>query len=540
LIFIIICKPLTRGLPFRKHHMGLFNFNKRELQEIAELKTEISRLTTIVEHCTQQKADFISKAEQEIANLKKIISEKDIEITVCQDKYVKLDSEFKSEISHLKAHIDRYKAITDIEAEARNERNRLDKVIAEKENEIKNCIENLSKLNSDYESALEIYTRLRREVSIYENKLDLIEFGVYDPIYNFEQSDEYRKEQDRIIELQRAMISSETAAICRTNWTIEGSEARGKASTKKYIKLTLRAFNGECEFFIAKVKWNNVNQMKERINRSFEAINRLGESHTVSIQPEYLELKQKELTLEYEYQLKRQKEKEEMRAAQEALREEEKARREYEQAQREAEKEELQYEKALEKARKEIELTVGNQHDILLQKIEHLEQQLKEAHEKRERAISMAQQTKRGHVYIISNIGSFGEQVYKIGMTRRLEPEDRIRELGDASVPFQFDIHAMIFSEDAPGLENELHKTFSNRKVNMLNYRKEFFRVTLEEIEQRVKDIGHGAEFVRIPEAVEYRETLAILAGLNNATTSSSHEQIVVQEFPTNLKKYIQ
>ena len=145
-----------------------------------------------------------------------------------------------------------------------------------------------------------------------------------------------------------------------------------------------------------------------------------------------------------------------------------------------------------------------------------MERELKEAQEKKERALSMAQQTKRGHVYIISNIGSFGENVYKIGMTRRLEPIDRIKELGDASVPFQFDVHAMIYAEDAPTLENELHKAFTDRKVNMLNYRKEFFNVTLDEIEAKITETGLNAEFTRMPEAMEYRETLAILEKLRN------------------------
>lgn len=439
------------------------------------------------------------------------------------------------EIAQLKSQLERYKSITDIEAESKRQREQLEKLIADKESEIKSIQDNLVKLNSDYQGALDTYTRLRKEISLFENKLDLIEFGVYEPIYEFDKSDEYRQEQNRIIELQKEMISSERAAICRTNWTIDGSEAKGRASTKRYIKLTLRAFNGECESLIAKVKWNNVNQMKERIKKSFETINKIGESQTVTIQPEYLDLKLKELTLEYEYQLKKQKEKEELRAAQEALREEEKARREFEQAQKEAEKEEANYQKALDKARKEMEQATGDKHDKLLAQIQKLEQELQEAHDRKERALSMAQQTKRGHVYIISNIGSFGEQVYKIGMTRRLEPEDRIKELGDASVPFQFDIHAMIFSEDAPNLENELHKAFANRKVNMLNYRKEFFKVTLDEIEQKVKEIGLETKFNRIPEAMEYRETIAILSKLNSTEQPKTIEQIVAEEFPTSL-----
>lgn len=441
------------------------------------------------------------------------------------------------EIEKLKSQLDRYKPIADIEAETENQKKSLEQLKSIKQAEVKTVEDNFNKLNNDYQTALETYTKLRKEVSLFENKLDLIEFGVYEPIYEFDKSDEYRAEQDRIIELQKQMISSERAAICRTNWTIDGSEAKGKASTKRYIKLTLRAFNGECESLIAKVKWNNVNQMKERIKKSFETINKIGESQTVTIQEEYLDLKIKELTLEYEYQLKRQKEKEELRAAQEELREEEKARREFEQAQKEAEKEEANYEKALEKARKEIGLATGDKHDKLQAQIEKLEQELKEAHEKKERAMSMAQQTKRGHVYIISNIGSFGEQVYKIGMTRRLEPVDRIKELGDASVPFQFDIHAMIYSEDAPTLENELHKAFANKKVNMLNYRKEFFKVTLDEIEKKTKEIGLETEFHRLPEAMEYRETLAILEKLNSTVEHKTLDQVIADEFPSSLTR---
>lgn len=441
------------------------------------------------------------------------------------------------EIKVLKSQLERYQSIIDIEAEIDSQKKKFEEVISQKHSEINNLENDFSKLNTDYQSAIGTYTKLRKEISLYESKLDLIEFGVYEPVYDFEKSDDYREEQKRIVDLQKDMIKNENAAICRTNWTIDGSVAKGKASTKKYIQLTLRAFNGECDSLISKVKWNNVNQMKERIKKSFETINKIGESQTVSIQKGYLDLKLKELALEYEYQLKKQKEKEELRAAQEAMREEEKARREFEQAQKEAEKEEANYEKALEKARKEIELATGDQHDKLQAQIAKLEQELKEAQEKKERAISMAQQTKRGHVYVISNIGSFGEQVFKIGMTRRLEPEDRVKELGDASVPFQFDIHAMIYSEDAPTLENELHKTFSNNKVNMLNYRKEFFNVSIDEIEQKVKEFGLETEFIRIPEAMEYRETLAILEKLKSQENQKTVEDLISEEFPINLTR---
>lgn len=167
--------------------------------------------------------------------------------------------------------------------------------------------------------------------------------------------------------------------------------------------------------------------------------------------------------------------------------------------------------------------------------IVQLEQELIEIKEKKERALSMAQQTKRGYVYIISNIGAFGEDVYKIGMTRRLEPTDRVKELGDASVPFQFDIHAMIYSDEARTLEYELHKAFSNKKVNMLNYRKEFFKVTLEEIEEKIKELGFEAQFTKLPEAMEYRETLNILEKIDNKELIKSIDEIIAEEFPDSL-----
>jgi hypothetical protein len=427
-------------------------------------------------------------------------------------------------IKQLKGQLKKYAPVIEIDKEIEFKKTQLTKENLE-----------LKELGDKYENSLETYKKLRKEVGLYESKLDLIEFGVYEPIYDFEHSEDYRTEQKRIIQLQKEMIKDETAAICATSWNIEGSEAKGRAMTKKNIKLVLRAFNGESNSLIAKVKWNNVNQMQERIKKSFEAINKLGINFTISIQEEYLDLKVKELTLEHEFQLKKQNEKEELRAVQEQIREEEKAKREFEKAQKDAEKEEKNYQTALDKARKEISELTGDKHDKLQAQIEKLELELKESQEKKERAMSMAQQTKRGHVYVISNIGSFGENVYKIGMTRRLEPTDRVKELGDASVPFRFDIHAMMYSDDAPNLEKELHRAFEDKKVNMLNYRKEFFNVTLDEIESQIKETGIEAEFTKLPEAIEYRETLAILQKMNEPDSQKTVEQEIEDEFPSSL-----
>lgn len=481
--------------------MGLFDFlKKKEFEKISELESKLETYRSIL--------DIEKEVENKKLELIDIEKQKNL---IIQKKEKELDDKIKSKDANY------------------------NQLISFKDKEIKEIETKFNSLEKDYQESLSIFTDLKKQVSLYESKLDMIDFGIYEPIYDFEKSEEYRTEQAKVIEKQKQLIQLETAATCSVNWTIDGSVTKGRANSKKFIKLVLRAFNGECNSLIAKVKWNNVNQMKERIYKSFEAINKLGENSAVKIESEYLDLKIQELILEYEYQAKKQKEKEELRAIQEELREEEKARREYEQAQKEAEKEEINYQKALEKARKEYEQSTGAKHDLLLEQISKLELELKEAQDKKERAMSMAQQTKRGHIYIISNIGSFGENVYKIGMTRRLEPIDRVKELGDASVPFQFDIHAMIFSEEAPSLENQLHKIFNDRKVNMLNYRKEFFNVSIDEIEEKVKELNIDADFVKIPEAMEYRETKALLEKLNNPDNQKTIEEEIAEVYPTSL-----
>ncbi len=197
------------------------------------------------------------------------------------------------EIKQLKSQLERYKPITDIETEVESQKKSLDQIISSKNTDIKNIETEFNTLNSNYQSALETYKNLRKEVSVFESKLDLIEFGIYEPVYDFEKSDDYREEQNKIIQIQKEMITADTAAICNTNWTVEGSEAKGRAVVKVYKKLMLRAFNGECDVLISKVKWNNVNQMKERMQKLFDAINKLGQGFQVYLNNQYLDLKRK-------------------------------------------------------------------------------------------------------------------------------------------------------------------------------------------------------------------------------------------------------
>lgn len=377
--------------------------------------------------------------------------------------------------------------------------------------------ENLDRL-SERENDLEIRRRdLQVKVRELEEEEFVQSFGFYQSKYDFEDSERYKVELDRIRAQQKNLISDKMAVICRTEWHVEGSKTKGKKMVNNFLKLVLRAFNGECDAAILKVKYNNMNSLTKRINKAFESLNKLSESTHCEITQDYLNLKLEELHLTHEFQVKKQEEREEQRQIREQMREEERTLREIEKAKEEAEREEKRYEQALEKAREESERATDRDKDRLEQKIQELNQKLEEAHKTKERAISRAQVTKSGHVYIISNLGSFGENVYKIGMTRRIDPLDRVKELGDASVPFSFDVHAIIFSENAPELEKLLHQHFQDRQLNKVNPRKEFFRVSLDDIVAAVQQITRQVEgiqseihFTKVAEAAEYRQTLAL------------------------------
>jgi DNA repair exonuclease SbcCD ATPase subunit len=184
------------------------------------------------------------------------------------------------------------------------------------------------------------------------------------------------------------------------------------------------------------------------------------------------------------------------------IREEQRLEREIERELSQLEREHTAIKAALEKALAEAK-------DEHSEEVEHLKARLAEAEEKSQRAISRAQMTKSGHVYVISNIGSFGEGVLKIGMTRRLEPNDRVRELGDASVPFPFDVHMMISSDDAPKLENALHRALHKLRINKINPRKEFYKTDLESVRHIVEQNHGEVDYVGEAEALQYRQSLA-------------------------------
>ena len=404
----------------------------------------------------------------------------------------------------------KYKDIIDLDDYKLKVKSDTDVIIKDRNSQIKNLDEQIKALKIDYSNKKVYYDRLLNEIQLYEEQQEIQSYGLYKPHFDFDTSDKYKEALEKVRENEKALIRNEEAAICTQKWTVNGSTSEGAKQTKRYIKLMLRAFNGECEALIADVRWNNATRMEERLEKSFETINKMGETHTTSITNKYLKCKHDELRLSYEYQDKLHQEKEEQRQIQEQIREEEKAQKDIEKALKESDDEEKRYSKALEQAKKEMEKAEGEKLDKLKEQMQQLQLELTEAMAKKERALSMAQQTKAGHVYIISNVGSFGENVFKIGMTRRLEPMDRVKELSDASVPFGFDVHGIIYSENAPELENILHKEFDDNKVNLINNRKEFFDVPLDNIEEVVRKYDSKIELTKVAEAREYKESIAI------------------------------
>lgn len=277
------------------------------------------------------------------------------------------------------------------------------------------------------------------------------------------------------------------------------------------IAFITNAFNSKADVHVSRLRHDNVGKLIEALKDDYLLLNNFGQAfRNARINPSYLALRISELnwsSLIIEF---KEREREEQRAIREQIREEERAQKEFERAIKEAEKEELLLKKAYEKAKREFESATDDQKAKHDHKMQELLEKLKLAEEKNIRALSMAQQTRAGHVYIISNIGSFGDDVLKLGMTRRLEPMDRVRELGDASVPFSFDVHAMIYSEDAPALEKKLHHQFNHQRVNKVNYRKEFFRVPLSDVKNYLDEQNILAQFTLKAEALQYRESLRI------------------------------
>ena len=458
--------------------MGLLNslFGNNELNDkIQELETVNSEMEAKIADLENEKSkleSFLTPEMKDLESLKKQIAESQVEFAhqkITQEQLLKEQyDKYMDEISKQKSLIFAYN-------------------------------DEINELNSNIKD-------LKKDIITFSDEILVQDFGLYEPRYSFINADAYKAELTNIRNKQKAMIKDGSAVSGSIDWQVNGSSAQGRKMIKDMQKLLLRAFNSECDEIINKVKYNNYDTSVKKMERSFNAIAKLGITMSISITSNYYDLKIQELQLALEYQIQKQREKEEKAELRAQQREEARLQKELKEQRKNIDKERKHYEQALSNINKQISSSSDENIEELNKKKEEIIQSLSDIDTKIKDIDYREANQKAGYVYIISNIGSFGEGIYKIGMTRRLNPQERVDELGDASVPFKFDVHAMIFSEDAPALEAKLHRAFEDRKLNLVNQRREFFKVSLEEIKEVVKNnFDKTVEFIEVPDADQYR-----------------------------------
>lgn len=338
---------------------------------------------------------------------------------------------------------------------------------------------------------------LQAQVVRTEEVALLQEAGVYEYRHPLTDAVAYKAELAQLKDTVKAMTRAGDAVLAVTAWTVNGSAAEGRRMVRDFSKLLLRAYNAEADNLVRGMRPYKLTSAIERLGKTADTIARLGKTMDIRISSEYHRVRVRELELTADHLAKVEEEKERIRAERERQREEDTARREFEREKARLLKEQAHYQTALAKLQnKQDETAVA----AMRTRLDEIATAITGVDERRAN-------TRAGYVYVISNIGAFGERMVKVGMTRRLDPMDRVRELGDASVPFRFDVHALIFSEDAVGLESRLHHDLADRRVNRVNLRREFFYSTPTEVRQILEALTdqHVLEYHEAPEALEWR-----------------------------------
>lgn len=353
--------------------------------------------------------------------------------------------------------------------------------------------------------------QLKKELDLLDELSSFAEFGLYEPKFDFAFSSQYKDALANNRKKQKAMIKEKTAMICTTEWNVNGSKREGKKMTNNTIKIGLKSFNSDCDVFISKCKYNNFDRMQYKIEKSYKKINDLNKVNAAYISHQYLELKLDELALAYEYAAKKQQEKEELQEERRKEREEAKLKKEIEAKTKTITKEVTHYNNVLKVLEEKLLFANEDQKAELKSQIDEIQDKVANLNNEIEELDYRLENLGAGYVYIISNIGSFGKNVFKIGVTRRLEPLDRIAELSSASVPFKFEVNALIFDYNAYKLEKYLHTKFNKYRINLSNNRKEFFKLDLDMIENELKNYGElSFDFDKSFKSQEYFETLKI------------------------------
>lgn len=359
----------------------------------------------------------------------------------------------------------------------------------------------LDQINTEIQESSKQLKHLRAEVVHLDEAVVLQASGLFQFEHPAEDSVRLERELADVRQEIKDMIKYKTAVSTASGFTFNGSTAEGNRFMSKMAKMMLRAYNAEAENAIMRVKAGNLPTAQQRLNKTKLQIEKLGTMISLQVSNTYHSLRIRELKLAAMHLQAKAAAKEAQREERARIREEAKAQAEMERERKRLEKEQRHYQNAIATL-----LEQGRTDET-----EELEAKLQEIQKGLDDVDYRAANIRTGYVYVISNIGSFGEQMVKIGMTRRLNPFDRVSELSDASVPFNFDVHAMHFSEDAVGIEAELHRRFANRKVNRINTRREFFYVTPAEVkEELLKVTGNILEYIDEPDAEQYRESLRI------------------------------
>lgn len=433
-------------------------------------------------------------------------------------------SEFKKDIASLKESIS---SLTQENNDLKNKADlklsihemeplKLDELIKQKKNTVLEVDAKIAEKNKSLEEiskkiaeSTDSLNNIRADINDLTPDLEMSSYGLYRPQYDFSTSLGYKDMLKTIRDDQKSMIKNKTAVSFNPNWLVNNSKTEGRKMNRNNIKAILRSFNNECTEAIGKTTYSNYDRIVKRIKRSFDQHNKMYRVVDIQLNYAYLDLKIKELNVAFEYRQKVEDEKETLREEREKEREEKALQREIAAKRKQATKEIKHYSQAISELKEKY--SANPQDESLKDEIAKLQEELSKYHEQEDEVDYREQHATAGYVYIISNIGSFGKNVFKIGVTRRLEPMDRINELSSASVPFKFDVHALIFSEDAYKLEAELHNRFTNRRINKVNNRKEYFSISIEDVENELKKYKNvTVDFKERPEADEYRETLAL------------------------------
>lgn len=373
----------------------------------------------------------------------------------------------------------------------------------------------MSQLKNEERQLKESVENLSRKLTELKEDDFVESFGFYQPKYDFISSGSYESLLKKNREEQKKMIKAKTAAVCHSSWSVSGSKRDGERMTENFRKLVLNVFNNECDTLISRLKCgSNVDSVETKIEKHFNKLNKLCKIIHCEITEQYLELKRRQLHLQYQREVERYEDSE----REKALRAEAKDRRKLEKIMRqaeEAEERENNFQQELENTLKEQEMSYGVEKEKLELQIQRLRQDIESAKNEKDKANAQAALTKAGYIYVVSNIGSLGRNIYRIWMTKSGEPDKTIDAMS-RTVPFPFDVHLKFFSEEASDTMSQLKEAFSGKRVNKANDRRDFFNASLDEILKSVKDIKEDTGTIKsiyiekTPSAYEYRRTQAI------------------------------